>query len=94
MIHEVPTLKGDRPSSPFVFLFFCVRFQNPKQNVREDDDDEELAFLHIFGTVGTQSKVLSESPFSFFLSVDARRSAPSNDDNAGGEEEGGGGGGG
>ena len=42
--------------------------------------------------------MLSESPFSFFLSfflsVDARRSAPSNDDNAGGEEGGGGGGGG
>ena len=93
MIHEVPkTLKGDRPSSPFVLLFFLYFFQNPKQNVREDE--EELAFVHIFCTVGTQSKVLSESPFSFFLSVDARRSAPSNDDNAGGEGGGGEGGGG
>ena len=50
MIHEVPTLKGVRPSSPFVFLFFCVLFQNHKQIVREthDNDDNRNAGFHAY----------------------------------------------
>ena len=56
--------------------------------------------LHFYTFLAHNRKCSQRVPFlsfflSFFLSVDARRSAPSNDDNAGGEEgEGGGGGGG
>ena len=64
-----PDSKGRQTIVSFRLPFFCVRFQNPKQNVREDDDDEELAFLHIFGTLGSNRKCSQRVPFlSFFLS--------------------------